>query len=136
MKESCGHIDRGGEGSSGCVRHEGNHLPSRNHINEHLLSILYWGVLDESLDLENLLVKLRGKIKGHWYQFGLTIGVPKEALSQLVGYDEEDCLVEILDYWLKNHPDQPTWKELADAMEDLRDYELATSILKVYNPQG
>ena len=84
------------------------------------------------MKLEDMLAKLRGKVDSKWYQFGLAIGLPKEMLSQLVGYSNEDCLVEVLDFWLKHHPDQPTWKELADALEDLQDYELATVILNVY----
>ena len=94
------------------------------------------GILDEYLDLESLLSKLNGKIKSQWYHFGLAIGVPNQTLDQLYNYSEDDCLVEVLDYWLKNHPDQPTWKELADAVADLQDYELANSILKVYSGRG
>ena len=75
-------------------------------------------------------------MKDQWYQFGMAIGVPKEVLLELFGYSEEDCLIEILDYWLKNHSDQPTWKELADGLEDIQDYELAKSIMKVYSVPG
>ena len=75
-------------------------------------------------------------MKGQWYQLGMAIGVPKEVLLELLGYSEEDCLIEILDYWLKNHSDQPTWKELADGLEDIQDYELAKSIMKVYSVRG
>ena len=75
-------------------------------------------------------------MKGQWYKFGMAIGVPKEVLLELFGYSEEDCLIEILDYWLKNHSDQPTWKELADGLEDIQDYELANSIMKVYSVPG
>ena len=42
-------------------------------------------------------------------------------------------MVEMLDYWLRNHPDQPTWKEIADAIEDIHDYLLAKSIKAVYD---
>ena len=90
-------------------------------------SHLWSCVIDESL-----LTKLRGKIKSQWYHFG----VPNNALDQLHSHSEDDCLVEVLDYWLKNHPDQPTWKELADAVADLQDYELANSILKIYSGKG
>ena len=34
-------------------------------------------------------------------------------------YSEEDCLVEVLDYWLKNHPSKPTWQEITDAQRKL-----------------
>lgn len=64
------------------------------------------------------------------------MGHPKEMLGQLSDYSNEDCLVEILDYWLKHHPDQPTWKEVADALEEMQDYELAESILQIYDKRG
>ena len=82
--------------------------------------------------MESLLAKLQGRVSTRWFQFGLAIGVPKEILEALKCYPVEQCLVELLDYWLRYHPDQPTWKELADAIEDIQDYELASSILKVY----
>ena len=88
---------------------------------------------DESLDLESLLAKLQGRVSTQWFQFGLAIGIPKEVLEQLRGYPIEQCLIELLDYWLRYHPDRPTWKELADAIEDIQDYELANSILRVYD---
>ena len=87
------------------------------------------------MDLESLLAKLQGRVSTRWFQFGLAIGIPKEILEQLRGYPKEQCLVELLDYWLRYHPDRPTWKELADAIEDIQDYELASSILKVYMPE-
>ena len=88
------------------------------------------------LDLDSLLIKLHGNVNAQWYQFGLAIGVPREFLDKLNGCPEEQCLVELLDHWLRNHPDQPTWKELADAMEDISDYQLANSIRKVYDLAG
>lgn len=59
-----------------------------------------------------------------WYQFGLAIGVPGEYLETLNGCPDEECLVELLDYWLRHHPDQPTWKEVADAVKDIGDHQL------------
>ena len=88
--------------------------------------------LDELLNLDSLLIKLRGKVTDRWYQFGIAIGLPLAFLKKLEGYPQEECIIEILDYWLRHHPDQPTWKEIADAMEDIQDYELANSIKGVY----
>ena len=55
-------------------------------------------------------------------------------MESLKGYPDEECMVEMLDYWLRHHPDhdQPTWKEIADAIEDIQDYNLARSIKEVY----
>ena len=37
-------------------------------------------------------------------------------------YSEEDCLVEVLDYWLKNHPSKPTWQEITDAQKKIETF--------------
>ena len=45
------------------------------------------------------------------YQFGMAIGVPTDVLEMLKGYDEEKCMIELADYWLRNHHDKPTYME-------------------------
>ena len=76
-----------------------------------------YGLLEEiPLDLNSLLYKLQDQVNIQWYKLGLAIGVPKEILEQLKDYTKEDRLVELLDYWLKHHPGQPTWQEVADAI--------------------
>ena len=126
---------------SGCVRLEGKASRDNNgHITDNTLLHIAIGCIhngaDESLTLDALLEKLSGKVDSKWQEFGLAMGHPKEMLGQLSDYSNEDCLVEILDYWLKHHPDQPTWKEVADALEEMQDYELADSILRVYDKKG
>ena len=37
-------------------------------------------------------------------------------------YSEEDCLVEVLDYWLKHHPGKPTWQEITDAQKKVESF--------------
>ena len=66
-------------------------------------------------DLNSLVYTLRGQVSSKWYPFGLAIGVPKQILDQLKHYPDEECLVEVLDYWLRHHPSQPTWKEVMEA---------------------
>ena len=88
---------------------------------------------DESLDLDSLLIKLHGRVDIRWYALGTAIGIPTEFLDSLKSYPDQECMVEMLDYWLRHHPDQPTWKEIADAVEDIHDYNLAKSIKGVYD---
>ena len=66
-------------------------------------------------DLNSLLHTLQRQISSKWYSFGLALGVPKEMLNQLKDYSDEECLVEVLDYWLKHHQTSPTWKEVMEA---------------------
>lgn len=63
---------------------------------------------------------LKGQaISSKWYHFGIALGVPKKILDQLTDYSKEDSLVEVLDYWLTHHPQQPTWKEISDAQNKI-----------------
>lgn len=55
-----------------------------------------------------------------WYWLGLAMKVPKTFLDKLKEYPENQCLVEVLDYWLRNHPDKPTWQEIADAQKKVK----------------
>ena len=89
--------------------------------------------LDYALDLDSVLMKLNGRVNTEWYEFGVAIGLPTDFLDSLKSYPRVERMVELVDYWLKNHPDQPTWKEIADALEEMRDYILADSIKGIYD---
>jgi hypothetical protein len=70
------------------------------------------------LTLENLLIKLQEQVSSHWHQFGLSLEIPADIVEQLKDYSDKDALVEILDYWLKNHHSgQPTWQDVATALK-------------------
>ena len=82
--------------------------------------------VEESMNLNSLLLKLRGCIDAkQWYQFGVAIGVPKDVLDLLKGYDEEQCMIELADYWLKNHPAKPTWSEISNTAKKFKKQESA-----------
>ena len=63
----------------------------------------------------SLVHALQGQVSSKWYSFGLAIGVPKQVLNQLKHDSDEDCLVEVFDYWLRHHPGKPTWQEVMEA---------------------
>ena len=86
---------------------------------------------DSSLTLDSLLIQLRPQVTSEWYKFGLALGISEEVLKYL-GYPSEECIVEMLDYWLRNHGSKPTWKEVAKALKDIDLLQLAEDILKVY----
>ena len=72
-----------------------------------------------ALDLHSLLVRIHRQVSSNWYRFGLALGVPEEIMKQLTDYSDKDALVELLDYWLNNHPSQPMWKEVDIALEEI-----------------
>lgn len=74
------------------------------------------------LNLNSLLQKLQGCISKQWYQFGLLLGIPMDVLEGFNLYSEDDCLVEVLDHWLKNHPGKPTWQQITDAQRKIRTF--------------
>ena len=64
----------------------------------------------ESLDLDSVLTTLRHKMNNKlWYTFGLELGVPVKLLESLKRHPENECMVEVVDYWLRNHANKPTW---------------------------
>ena len=49
-----------------------------------------------------------------------------------VGYPDEECIVEVLDHWMRNHKSKPTWRDVAKSLKDVGLYQLADGILNVY----
>ena len=47
-------------------------------------------------------------------------------------HPDEECLVEVLDYWLRNHTSKPSWKEIASALKEIELDDLAETMLKSY----
>ena len=77
-------------------------------------------ISEEQLDLDSFLMKLRGTVDTkQWYQFGMAIRVPKDILEKLKGCDEEQCMIEVADYWLRNHPGS-TWNEVCSATKKFK----------------
>ena len=86
-----------------------------------------------------MLIKLRSEVDPKlWYQFGLAIGIQEDILEKFIGYPEVERMVELADYWLRNHPAKPTWSDISDAMRsikpanDLMTYDFPGKI-KVYS---
>ena len=81
-----------------------------------LLSLLLFPLnTEEPITLSSLLQKFKGDITSQWYQFGLELRVSKDILDQLNSYSDKERTVEILDYWLRHHPENPTWQEVVEA---------------------
>ena len=67
-----------------------------------------------------------------WDQFAAAIGVSETMMNDLSNYGSEERMVELLDYWLRNQPNKPSWREVAKVLEEIHLYQLADDIMKVY----
>ena len=47
------------------------------------------------------------------------------------GYPSDQCLIELLDYWLRHHHGQLKWKEVGSALEKIKLYQLAEKVLQI-----
>ena len=66
-----------------------------------------------------------------WYCLGLNIEIATSYLDQIEknnGSDAEQCKIEVIDIWLCND-ENPTWRKLAQAVEDMEGYAKAVQIL-------
>ena len=67
--------------------------------------------------LDNLLIQVRTQVTPKWYQFGLALGVDKEVLNKYSTCPQEESIVELADYWLRNSPTKPTWRDVHEALK-------------------
>ena len=89
-------------------------------------------VLDE-INLDALLIQLRKQVTSKWYQFGETAGIAKEVLDNFAANCSlDDCIVEMLDYWLWNYNGKPTWRDVAIILKAINLQQLAFDIEQVY----
>ena len=92
---------------------------------------MYTQFLSFSVNLNFLLILLKEELSPRWYEFGLVVGVPKDVMDSYLGYPSDQCLIELLDYWLKQYPHQLTWKDVAQALREIKLYQLAEKVLQI-----
>ena len=78
------------------------------------------------LDLNNLLHQIGSEISPKWYQFGIAVGISEEMLDECSNHTPEEAIVEVLDYWIRNH--KPSWKDVAEVLNEIGLHELANSV--------
>ena len=89
----------------------------------------------DSLDvnLDSLLIQLRPQVTSKWFQFGQAAGIDKEILENFAKQcSPEDCIMEMLDYWLRYCREVPTWKDIAEILKKINLPKLAHDIEGVY----
>ena len=79
------------------------------------------------------MIQLRPQVTPVWYQFGEAAGIEKEVLNDFAKQcSPEDCIMEMLDYWLRKHTQQPTWTDVAKILNIIHLPQLALQIENVY----
>ena len=96
---------------------------------------------DDSLNLDTLLIQLRSEVTLKWREFGQAIGLAEELLDEYSMHPPEECIVEVLDVWLRNYNcsdrdtdnnnirRKPTWRDVAKALREIELHQLADNIL-------
>ena len=82
--------------------------------------------------MDSLLIQLQPEVTEKWYQFGKAIGVGGTTLDKYASYPPEQNMIEVCDYWLRNHTGQPTWNEVAAALRQIGFQQLARDIENIY----
>ena len=91
---------------------------------------------DDNLDdinLDSLLIQLRKEVTTKWYEFGEVAGINGEVLDNFAkSCAPDDCIVEMLDYWLRNYKGKLTWRDIATLLRMINLHQLAFDIEQVY----
>ena len=78
------------------------------------------------------MTQIKTQVTPKWYQFGLAAGINEEILDEFSSFPPEECLIEMLDFWLKSCEQPPIWRDVADILKQIGLYLLAERILKIY----
>ena len=84
------------------------------------------------MNLDNLLIHLRDEVTPKWHELGEIIGVPKESLDKYSEHPPDQCIIEVLDYWLMLYHDKLTWKDVARALKELNLHQLSEKVLQIH----
>lgn len=91
-------------------------MPCKQFIKGYLSDCTHYSVPLDEVILKDAIVELKGV---NWFSLGIQLDIEKCELDKMKSkhpHDENLCMIEVLDYWLKNTSD-PTWHNLADAVE-------------------
>ena len=100
-------------------------------------SVIYANIDDSlSINLDNLLIQLKPQVTPKWYEFGIAAGIKKEVLDKFAEQcSPEECIVEVVDYWLRKGMRLPTWKDVAKILKKIDLCGLAHDIEGIYTTE-
>ena len=71
---------------------------------------------------------IRTEVTPMWYQYGQIIGVPEDTLVNCSSYPPSECIIEVLDYWLRNNLTPLTWSDVATTLREMDLHQLANTV--------
>ena len=77
------------------------------------------------LDLNYLLDQIGEEVASEWYQLGRAVGIREEMLDECSNRSPQEAVVEVLDYWIRNH--NPSWEDVPEMLNEVGLCELANS---------
>ena len=91
--------------------------------------------LDERVNLQTLEKHLLN-IAPKWQQLGEQLGVSDTLLDEIfTNYNsDQECLVQMLAFWLRNHDSHPTWREIACALHLMEEHAYAETLERIGKP--
>lgn len=79
------------------------------------------------------MILLREKIGPKWRDFGEAVDVDEVVLDSIAKTClPENCIVEVLDYWLKYSDEKLTWRDVAYVLKEINFHDLAQDIVQIY----
>ena len=87
---------------------------------------------DDTLNLDTLLIQVKGAVTSRWYELGVALEISKEVLDRYCSRPPEESIIEMLDQWLRSGPVKRTWRDVANALRKISLQRLANDIEKVY----
>ena len=79
------------------------------------------------------MIQLRPQVTAKWYQFGKAAGIQRDVLDNFAKQcSPNDCIMEMLDYWIRNNKELPTWKDVAKILREINLIQLGHDIEQIY----
>lgn len=86
-----------------------------------------------NVTLDKLLTLLREQVSPRWRNFGEAVGIDEVVLDSIATTTfSHNCIVEVLDYWLRYYDGKPTWSDVAEVLYDIDLPRLAKNIEQVH----
>ena len=97
-----------------------------------MIILIYPVLAVTDCNLDTLLIQLRSQVTSKWYELGLAVGMESATLDKLSKYPSEQCMVEVLDRWIRSYDYKLTWREVSHVLKKIKFEKLAEKILDVY----